>query len=108
MPVQCRQTGCSDVAGHFTVEGPVRLLYHDTLGDVAKVEFLNRLSEILEVPPGSLTGDEKLEDLEDWTSMAMVSFIAFAHEHFGKTLSPRLFGTCDTVNDLGKLVGIAD
>jgi len=75
---------------------------------VSKVEFLTRLSEILEVPPGSLTGDEKLEDMEDWTSMAMVSFIAFAHEHFGKTLSPRLFATCDTVDDLGKLVGITD
>jgi acyl carrier protein len=75
---------------------------------VSRVEFLNSLCEILEVPAGSLAGDEKLEDLEDWTSMAMVSFIAFAHEHFGKTLSPRLFATCDTVDDLGKLVGITD
>ena len=84
------------------------LNHHDTLEDVSRVEFLNSLSEILEVPAGSLTGDERLEDLEDWTSMAMVSFIAFAHEHFGKTLSPRLFATCDTVDDLGKLVGITD
>ncbi len=70
-------------------------------------EFLDQLAEILEVPAGSLTGNEKLEDLEGWTSIAVVSFIALADEHFGKNLSPRLFGTCDTVADLGKLVGVA-
>jgi acyl carrier protein len=74
---------------------------------MSRAEFLNHLTEILEVPAGSLTGDERMEDLEDWTSMAMVSFIAFAHEHFGKTLSPRQFGACDTVEDLGKLVGVS-
>jgi acyl carrier protein len=73
---------------------------------VSKVEYLDHLCEILEVPTGSLTGDEKLADLEGWNSMAMMSFIAFGDEHFKKTLSPRLFTNCDTVNDLGKLVGV--
>lgn len=73
---------------------------------MSKAEFLSSVSEIVEVPAGSLTGSEELADLEGWTSIAMVSFIAFAHEHFGKTLSPRLFSTCDTIDDLGKLVGI--
>ena len=62
---------------------------------MSKVEFLNRLSEILEVPPGSLNGDKKLEDLEDWTSMAM-SFIAFVHD-FGKTLWPSAHATQSTI-----------
>ena len=70
-------------------------------------EFLDQLAEILEVPAGSLTGTEKLEEMEGWTSIAMVSFIALADEHFGKTLSPRLFAGCDTVADLGKLVGFS-
>jgi acyl carrier protein len=69
-------------------------------------EFFNGLSEILEVPAGSLTGQEKLEDMDSWNSMAMVSFIAFSDEHFGKTLSPRMFSSCDTVGDLAKLVGL--
>lgn len=73
---------------------------------MSHAEFLDGVAEILEVPAGSLTGQEKIEDLEGWNSMAMVSFIAFADEHFGKTLSPRLFSTCDTVADLGKLVGV--
>lgn len=69
-------------------------------------EFLNGLAEILEVPQGSLTGEEKLDSLEGWNSMSMVSFIAFADEHFGKTLSPRQFAGCETIGDLGRLVGI--
>ena len=39
--------------------------------------------------------------------MAMVGFIAFADEHFGKTLSPRLFATCSTVADLARLAGLS-
>ena len=72
-----------------------------------RAEFLTRMSEILDIEPGILTGPERLEDLPEWNSMAMVSFIAFADEHFNKTLSPRLFSTCNTVDDLGDLAGVA-
>ena len=70
-------------------------------------EFLDHIAEILEVPADSLTGEEKLADLEGWTSIAIVSFIAFGDEHFSKTLSPRQMTACETVNDLGRLVGVA-
>lgn len=73
---------------------------------MSKAQFLEYLGEILEVPTGSLTGNEKLSDLQEWNSIAMMGFIAFGDEHFQKTLSPRQFATCDTVNDLGKLVGV--
>jgi acyl carrier protein len=73
---------------------------------MSKAQFLDHLSEILEEPSGSLTGDEKLSDLEGWNSIAMISFIAFGDEHFQKILSPRLIASCVTVNDLGKLVGL--
>jgi acyl carrier protein len=72
---------------------------------MSRVEFLSYMSEILDVPPGVLTGAEKLDDLEGWNSMAMVGFIAFADEHFGKTLSPRQFAACGTIADLGTLAG---
>jgi acyl carrier protein len=70
-------------------------------------EFLEQFAAMVEVPPGSLTGAEKLEDLEGWSSVAMMSFIAFADEHFGKALSPRLFGSCETVADVARLVGVS-
>jgi acyl carrier protein len=73
---------------------------------VSKAQFLDHLSEILEVPAGSLTGDEKLSDLEEWNSLSMLSFITFGYDHFGKTLPPRQFATCDTVKDLGALLGV--
>jgi acyl carrier protein len=70
-------------------------------------EFLIQFGDILEMPAGSLRAENKLEDLEGWNSMAMVGFIAFADEHFGKTLSPRAFATCSTVADLAKLAGLS-
>lgn len=70
-------------------------------------EFLAQLDELLELPAGTLKGDEKLEDLERWDSLAMVSFIALADEHCNMRLSPRQFVTCNTVNDLVQLAGIA-
>jgi acyl carrier protein len=71
-----------------------------------KEDFLEQMADIVEVPAGSLTGNEKLEDLEGWSSVSMVSFIAFADEHFSKALSPRQFVGCDTIADLGRLVGV--
>jgi acyl carrier protein len=71
---------------------------------MSRLEFLNQLAEILELPAGSLRGDEKLEDM-NWTSLAMVSFIALADEHYGKNLSPRAFVKCETVGDLCDLAG---
>jgi acyl carrier protein len=74
--------------------------------DMTMEEFLDQFADLMEMPAGSLKPEDKLEDLEGWNSMAMVGFIAFADEHFGKTLSPRLFATCSTVADLGKLAGL--
>jgi acyl carrier protein len=73
---------------------------------VAKAQFLIHLSEILAVPVDSLTGDETLADLDGWDSMAVMSFIAFGDEYFGKILSPRQFAGCETVGDLGALLGV--
>lgn len=66
--------------------------------------FLPLLDEALEVPPGTLQGPEKLEDLENWNSMAMVSFVALVDEHFNYTVSPRQFVNCETVDDLLALI----
>ena len=60
------------------------------------------------MPPGSLTGTEKLADLDDWNSLAMISFMAFGESHFGKVLSARQLAACETVGDLSKLVGVED
>ncbi len=68
-----------------------------------KSEFLTHVDKILELPEGTLKGDEKLEDLENWDSVSMVSFIALADEQYGTRLTARQFGNCETVDDLVNL-----
>jgi hypothetical protein len=63
-------------------------------------EFLLELDEVMETPPGSLKGTEKIEDLEGWNSTAMIGFIALADTNNGARISPRDILKCSTVNDL--------
>jgi acyl carrier protein len=70
--------------------------------------FLPLLDEMLELPAGTLKGPEKLQDLDNWNSLAMVSFVALADEHFDATVSPRRFVNCETVNDLLSLIKALD
>ena len=65
-------------------------------------QFLQKLQEVLELPE-SLSGSERLDNLEGWDSMALISFMAMVDEHFGRKLSPRDIGACETVDDLYKL-----
>jgi acyl carrier protein len=66
--------------------------------------FLLQLDDLLELPSSTLKGPEELDALENWNSMAMVSFIALADEHFDYSISPRQFANCKTVNDLLGLI----
>jgi acyl carrier protein len=65
-----------------------------------KAVFLEKLSEILELPPGSLTGSENLADLEAWDSLAVMSFIAMVDENCGMAVAPKQIAACKTVDDL--------
>jgi acyl carrier protein len=73
---------------------------------MSKSEFLAKVDEILELPEGTLSGAEKLEDLENWDSVAMVSFIALADEQNGARLNVKQLAACETVEDLLKLAGV--
>ena len=66
--------------------------------------FLELVNELLELAPGTITGAEKLEDLEGWNSIAFVSFIAMVDEHYQHSVSPRDLRRCQTVSDLAALV----
>jgi len=73
---------------------------------MSKTEFLALFEEIVEEPPGTLTGSEKLgERVGGWTSLAIVSFIAMVDEKLGTVPSPRDIANCKTVNDL---IGLLD
>jgi len=71
-----------------------------------RLEFLQSMDENLELPPGTLQGPEKLEDLEMWDSVSMMTYIALADTQ-GVKLSPRQIVGCATVDDLAKLANVA-
>ena len=40
-----------------------------------KTEFLKEMEILLETEPGTLTGRENLDQLADWNSLAIISFL---------------------------------
>jgi hypothetical protein len=73
---------------------------------MTREEFLLELDGILETPAGTLKGSEKLEDLEQWNSTALMGFIALADTNNGARISPRQVVNCVAINDLLKLAGV--
>lgn len=71
---------------------------------MTREEFLRELDEILQLSPGTLKGPEKLKDLDDWDSTALMSFIALADTNNGTRLSPRQAATC---SDIAGLLALA-
>ena len=58
------------------------------------------MDEILGLPAGTLRGNEKLEELENWDSTSLITFIALADSTAGVNVSPAQIVTCFTVADL--------
>ena len=73
---------------------------------LTRKEFLSQLDEILGLRPGTLRGDEKLEDLENWDSTALVSLVALADSHNNVQISPEQIVGCSTIADLLRLAQV--
>jgi acyl carrier protein len=83
------------------------VLIFDTKGlAMTREEFLAELDELVELPPGTLKGPESLESLDQWTSMAIVGFLALADTYNGTKLGPTQIAKCSTVDDLLKLARV--
>jgi acyl carrier protein len=66
-------------------------------------EFLLEMDEILDLPAGTLRGHERLEELQNWDSTSLITFIALVESHNGVSVSPGQIVTCATVADLLRL-----
>ncbi len=64
------------------------------------------MDDLLELPDNTLRGPEKLDELENWNSLAMIGYIALADSNNGAKLSPRQIRDCNSIDDLGRLAGI--
>ena len=67
---------------------------------MTREQFLQSVDRLVELPRGSLKGDERLHDLENWNSLAMISFIALADTNNRVSLSARQLMSCTTVAEL--------
>jgi acyl carrier protein len=67
---------------------------------MTKSEFYHELEAIIEAPSGTIRGDEALRDLEGWSSLAVITFIAMVDEKLGMSVSPESLAKARTVPDL--------
>ena len=58
------------------------------------------MDKLVELPRGTLKGDEKLNDLEQWNSLAIISFIALVDSNNRVKVSLGQIMSSVTVSDL--------
>jgi len=72
---------------------------------MTKSEFYVLLDELLENDPGTIKGNETLESLPRWDSLAIIGFIALLDQHFSINLPATRIMKCKTIDDLSALLG---
>ncbi|HYW85660.1 MAG TPA: acyl carrier protein [Spirochaetia bacterium] len=71
---------------------------------MTRQEVLYELDKVLEKPRGTLTGSERLDDLPEWDSLAILAYIAMVEKKTSVVLDSLLLSRARTVNDLVLLV----
>jgi hypothetical protein len=74
---------------------------------MTREEFLLQMDESLGLRAGTLRGDEKLEELKNWDSTALINLIVLA-ENNGAQISPDQVVGCSTVADLLRLAQVEE
>lgn len=68
-------------------------------------ERLVLLEEMMELEEGMISADSVLEDIEEWNSMAKLSFIVLMDEEFSKKLTGKQIKEFKTIQDLLDFMG---
>ncbi len=66
-------------------------------------DWIEGLAEIMEVPSENLTSETILAELPQWTSVAVVGFMAICAEK-GKAILAKSLGECKSIGDLIDMV----
>jgi len=75
---------------------------------ISREEFLLQMDEILGLPPGTLRGPEKLEDLENWDSTTLIGLVLLADANNSVPILPEQVVGCSTVADLLRLAQVGE
>jgi acyl carrier protein len=78
---------------------------HEDGKAMTRKEFLLEMDEFLGLPPGTLKGDEKLQELKNWDSTALISLIVLAESN-NVQISPEQVVDCSSVTDLLRLAQV--
>ena len=70
------------------------------MSSMTEQQFREAFEALLEVEPGTIKGEESLDDLAGWDSMASLSFIAMADSELGTLVSIDSLVECKSVADL--------
>lgn len=65
--------------------------------------FIEKMSDILDVED-KITMDTKLDALEEWDSLSIVSYVAMANTSCGKRIEPKIVREAETIRDLYELL----
>lgn len=63
-------------------------------------EKMKLLEDMLELDEGVLTEETALDDIEEWNSMASLSFILLMNNSFHKTITAKQMRTFKTIKDI--------
>lgn len=68
-------------------------------------EKLNVLEEILELDENTLSGTERLEDIEEWDSLSKLYLVSWVKKSMKKRLTIEEIKNFETVNDICEYLG---
>ena len=71
--------------------------------DLTMEQFIEKIIDVMDIEE-EITADTVLEDLEEWDSLSLVSFMAMANAAYGKKVVPADVKMAKTVADLYELV----
>jgi len=71
-----------------------------------KPAFFAAVAEILEVDADGLTGAENLNEVGNWDSLAVITFVAMADSDLDTVVEAEKLKDAHTLNDLAALVGL--
>jgi acyl carrier protein len=78
-------------------------IFNGGITNMDKKEILKMILDNLEIED-DLGFDAELDKLEQWDSMAVIAFIAFADDKFNKSISVSNIKSCRTIGDLVDLL----
>lgn len=72
--------------------------------NVTGEQFIQKLEETLDIPSGTIRETDRLDGLEGWDSIAVISVMAMIEYSYDVTVDPDAMAQCQTVGDLFRLV----